>query len=69
MYEIESGVPLLKAGVKARFPFKLMKVGDSFAVPDSDVKSVRVMASAYTIDGRRFSVRKTENGARVWRTA
>lgn len=63
--KIEKGIALPE-----RFPFSLMDVGDSFAVP-ADIKKT-IIATSASIYGRRnekkFSVRKDAAGQlRCWR--
>ena len=75
MYEIEKNVPVPKTHptIRAsRYPFKQMKVGESFAVPvGENAKSVAGAAYAFgKKNGQKFCYRKQENGAyRVWRIA
>lgn len=68
--KIEKGVPFYAFSGYARYPFKVMEVGDSFFVP-VNMRSRVVSASSWY--GRhhnmKFSVRKTEQGFRCWRIA
>lgn len=71
-FKIESGVPVpeLRVGRHCNFPFKEMKIGDSFFVSDTrDTSQVRSAASYFGIRnaGYRFTVRREGNGVRVWR--
>ena len=61
---VESGVP-----VPNKFPFKEMKVGDSFAIPAHIRRTtVQVAALRYgRTQGARFTVRKFGDGYRCWR--
>jgi uncharacterized protein (DUF2249 family) len=62
-------VPDYKHGA-AKYPFGLMEIGDSFFVATDrpGINSVRSRASTAGRRGqKRFSVRKVENGARIWR--
>lgn len=56
---------------RASYPFKEMKVGDSFLVPNPSTElshSVRISSYGYgRNNNKRFSVRKAEGGIRVWR--
>ena len=70
-FKIESGIPMPghKSGPRARkYPWKDMKVGDSFFVPN---KRAGVMSSACIAAqkyGRgTFRARTVEGGCRVWR--
>lgn len=63
---IESGVPIPP---RPGYPFKQLKVGDSFLLPeDANERILRIRAASVgTRLGRKFSVRKVEGGFRVWR--
>ena len=67
-YKIESGIPL--PGRRLKYPFAEMKVGDSFAIAEADLRKISVSAFA---EGKRlgfkFSVRTADGGGRVWRIA
>lgn len=67
--KIDKDVPLPTTRFYAsQFPFDLMDVGDSFFVPTASMGTVRSMASRRsTRNQMRYSVRRVENGARVWR--
>lgn len=56
-------------GKIGRFPFREMKVGDSFAVPkDEKPNNVRSLASLMGNKmNARFSVRQYKGGYRCWR--
>jgi hypothetical protein len=73
-FEIKSGeaVPARSGGGIEKYPFKQMKVGDSFDIPaGSGVDAVRAAASwAGTRRGMRFSIRKRPDGSTgCWRVA
>lgn len=64
---IDKRVPLKP---RAKYPWRDMKVGDSFLVKHVRVRCVRSMASAAAKrTGRKFSVRRDDDtgGVRVWR--
>jgi hypothetical protein len=67
-FVIEKGVPLPGRGRSPIYPFEQMEVGDSFAVPE-DKRHVVGPAAAWfgKRHGRKYSVRKTTGGFRVWR--
>lgn len=71
IFVIEKDIPVpeITRGRRPRsYPFDKMSVGDSFEVPAKKNNSVRVCAAQYgKQNGLKFSVRKTENGTRVWR--
>lgn len=70
---IEKDIPLPTPRTgRARYPFREMKVGDSFSVPtEKDRQRVRATLWHYTRTGtgkgRRFATRKVNEGYRVWR--
>ena len=78
-YTIEKNVPLpSNVGRHATYPYADMEVGDSFFVEAlENVRSVggSLRGSAYAYakrqkeTGKRFSVRQSGDGFRVWRTA
>jgi hypothetical protein len=62
-------IPDYKRGA-AKYPFGDMAIGDSFFIL-ADTRGLNSLRSRASTAGRRgkkmFSVRKAENGARVWR--
>ncbi len=70
---IESNVPLpgTRMGRLPKYPFKIMRVRDSFAIDrEKDVPKVRQAACHFASNhgGRRkYSVLKTSRGYRCWR--
>lgn len=68
-YSIETGIEIPDEG--ARFPFKNLEVGQTFLVPGADKAlsaSVRSSACAFARRHKvRFTVRKVDEGVRVWR--
>jgi len=70
VFKIEKGIPIGMTRIgRPLYPFKEMKVGDSFLVErPEDVILVR--SAAYTSAARlgmKFSCRKAGDGMRVWR--
>ena len=71
-FVIEKGVPAPEARYRNKYPFGEMEVGDSFFVPGGEAGKLSNSASVYArYHGRKlkFSARKVEGGARVWRVA
>lgn len=74
-FKIVSNIPVPEdAGSRGRrsvYPFRQMKVGQSFFVPNDEVDSfnLRMAASSFAQRNKdfRFTVRKEEEGYRVWR--
>lgn len=76
MIQIDKNIPIpprKRPGQKgSKYPIRDLDVGDSFimAVKDTSIASAYLRVAAIRIgDGRKFTVRKTEDGIRVWRIA
>lgn len=72
MATIEKGIPIPMSRSRSRvYPFGEMEVGDSFLIKYGD-KDVRTMYSSASYYGKRnskkFTIRQTPEGIRVWRT-
>lgn len=61
--------PPISRGAKPKYPWKNMKVGDSFFAPlkPTSLTGPKHMAEYRT--GYKFSWRKVKDGTRVWRIA
>ena len=75
-FKIEPNVPVAPRGGgkgrAAKYPFRDMKVGDSFLVNGADPRKVIGAACAYvraSKSGWKFTTRKTPDGHRCWRIA
>jgi hypothetical protein len=68
-YVIEKGISPPED--KNKYPFHEMQVGDSFVAPREREESVRTAASklSITLAPKRWTVRRNEDGIRVWRVA
>jgi|WetSurMetagenome_2_1015567.scaffolds.fasta_scaffold397436_3 hypothetical protein len=76
-YKIESNIPIpppIKVENTSKYPINKMKVGDSFLVPfdTKDMDKKRKMRNSLTSvfsrkKPKKFTVRMTEKGIRVWR--
>ena len=77
MIEIEKGIKISDVlnngrgvGAKSKYPFKDMKIGDSFFV-ECDKPKTKKLSSILGCAGRckpmKFTVRQVENGIRTWR--
>lgn len=72
-FKIETNVPVppLSGGARPKYPFREMKIGDSFFASNEDAKVISVRVSAHTFGRRnkeyRFTVVKESGGCRVWR--
>lgn len=65
---IDRGIPLPEVRKFNNYPYKEMKVGESFFVPAISVKlmcnnNIRMNKST----GMKFTARKEKDGVRVWR--
>lgn len=71
MYKIDENVelPPKKSELRRRYPFKEMKVGDSFFISCDDThrQQRRVHAAARGHKDKRFVTRQSSDGVRVWR--
>lgn len=72
--EIERGIPAPQVRSKTRkeLPFSQLQVGESFFVPDTELKPITVRCYAISdqrVSTRRFTCRKVKGGMRVWRIA
>ena len=63
--KVESNIPL-----PIKYPFANMRMGDSFLLPEGVNRiAVAVAASRYgRSNNKKFTVRKTKDGFRCWRT-
>ena len=74
-YKIEKGIRPVKDGRSGniRYPFRAMKVGDSFFVPIAEANEGSMRMSPYAFSKRnpeyKFSIRKLKDGYRVWRVS
>lgn len=71
MYEIEKNIPVQAHG-NSVYPFASMEPGDSFFVPDGDVKFNTVRRAVAEWGQRKnvkMTARKAPGGLRVWRVA
>ena len=70
-FKIESGIPIPKGGIggkkgESKYPFKQMQIGDSFFILFK--KKTFTSPCAYARQtGTKFTVRKIDDGFRVWR--
>ena len=74
MFQIEDGIeiPALTRNTEPKYPFKQMKVGQSFFVPctEENAKKVRNSISSSARSAKvRHVTRIAEGGLRVWRVA
>jgi hypothetical protein len=66
-------IPARKGGRASKYPFKDMKVGDSFLIPDKGKKNGIYGSLAHFNKGRKnpikITIRIEGNALRVWRIA
>ena len=69
--EIERGIELKNSrrGKPPIYPWKELKVGESFVMPSAPQTAHASAWRAGRMYGMKFAVRKTEGGARIWRVA
>ena len=69
MIQVEKNVPMPTTGMRNKYPWGAMEVGDSFRSAGSTVANLRASAYAFSRRnaGKKFAVRAEEGGARAWR--
>jgi len=71
--KIEKGIKIpVTYDQYSKYPFRDMEVGDSFKLDkDTNLPAIRASATHYgkRNGGKKFSIRKFENGYRCWRVA
>ena len=71
MIAIQRNIPIPQAERKMLYPFAAMEVGDSFAVDGDKKVCATVSAAVYKYKrenpGKKFTVRTSDAGIRVWR--
>lgn len=66
--KIEKGVPAPRYRGRYKYPWEVLEVGDSFLVGEGLYGTVMAGAQYQGKKlGKRFVVRKVEDGVRVWR--
>ena len=69
---IDRNIPFPPPSTRGRlpiYPWRILEVGESFLVDSSKVSMHSQASLMGAKTGKRFSVRSTEAGLRVWRTA
>jgi hypothetical protein len=66
MVKIEKGIPAPARGLE-KYPFPLMKVGDSFLTPTSNPNARNAAYMYGSRSGKKFVARQTDAGIRIWR--
>lgn len=70
-YRIDKGVPMTKPRCERRrkYPVRELKVGDSFLVPEKDVRAniAQAVRNVATAHGFKVAARKMPDGVRFWR--
>ena len=69
-FKVEKGIPVPPR--QARYPFREMKVGESFFVPCTDEEKARIQnrltnSCAKARGFGTFTVRRVEGGVRAWK--
>lgn len=59
----------LKGASPPIYPWREMKVGDSFLFPDRIGRMSHAAAIRASVEGRKYRVAKTDEGYRCWRVA
>ena len=74
-FQIETGIPIpqiRRRGKSGKYPFRELKIGDSFLVPNQDRFTIKRLRSACHNFSKRnpdymFTVKEEVTGCRVWR--
>jgi hypothetical protein len=70
-FKVERGIPIPPMphpGRPYKYPWRLLEVGDSFFVPEGNLKTLRsAWKEASKRLGFRCSYRQEEGGIRIWR--
>ncbi len=72
MLQIDKDVPLPtgRREWSVKYPWHGMNIGDSFFIPDGNLKSLRASAAMQKArTQRKYLVRAVDGGVRVWRVA
>ena len=71
MMKIDKHVPMPRdtRGTKPKYPWRLMKIGDSFFTPIKPVNLTNQKYMAQLRTGYKFSWQAVKGGTRVWRVA
>jgi hypothetical protein len=70
MYEVIKDRP--SPGLRSKYPFDRLEVGDCFIVPNSEANPPALYSASYAASkhlGMKFTVRKTPEGYGVWRVS
>ena len=69
-YVVEDGVPVppKRYTRKSKYPFVNMKAGQSVMIPGKTYAAVMGLLRKHKNDGKKFVVRKSDGGMRIWRT-
>jgi hypothetical protein len=65
--KIEHGIPIPRLRGKYQDTFDKMKPGDSVLFPLDRKRSAQNAAQVAGVNGKRFTVKRTAQGYRVWR--
>lgn len=72
-YKIEKNIPIngyvQLTARKDKYPFRFMKIGDSFFAKEKKMNTISVSVAGYNkkLFPKRFAARTVEGGVRVWR--
>ena len=70
-FTVDKKIPLPPASYRGKYPFEIMKIGESFFIAEGDPRTMRVRSAASVFTRRHrdyiFVVRAVEGGVRIWR--
>lgn len=70
-FKIEKNISITPRCAYSKWPFSRMAVGESFLLPAGTNRAAAATAASYfgKRNNKKYSIRKTEDGIRCWRTA
>jgi hypothetical protein len=68
-YEVETDVPVppKKYNRKSKYPFATMQPNQSVMIPNKTYAAIMGLLRKHKIGGKKYVVRKSDGGMRVWR--
>jgi hypothetical protein len=68
-YEVETDVPVppKKYNRKSKYPFSTMQANQSVMIPNKTYAAIMGLLRKHKLSGKKYVVRKSDGGMRVWR--
>ena len=69
VYEVDTGVPVppKKYNRKSKYPFATMQPNQSVMIPNKTYAAIMGLLRKHKLSGKKYVVRKSDGGMRVWR--